>query len=264
MDKWQIVALLLIGIALVVGSVLLRVVSAGKYEVKTIDLVFIIVPLVVVGLATGKLRGLDIFGVKADLSELWAKAADTGIERQISAVPASPVNDAIDMIQSAPKRGVNQIPELIKQRTQALAFELGQGGYYAPAIKKYLDDLYGSSYLRYVVVNQPDGTLFGMYGAADLVAYLRTIRDGYKAFEGKLNRGDQRAKDWLAELPGFVPAGKAVTIETTKRAALKAMEADGLDSLPVRDAAGRFIGTVERAKLTTGLILAVTEKLSEE
>jgi len=38
------------------------------------------VPLLFAGLATGKLRGLDLFGVKADLSELWAGAVDTQIE----------------------------------------------------------------------------------------------------------------------------------------------------------------------------------------
>ena len=46
--------------------------------------------------------------------------------------------------------------------------------------------------------------------------------------------------------------------------ALQVMEEFKLDSLPVSDSAGRFIGTVERAKLTTSLILAVTEKLSDE
>lgn len=55
-----------------------------------------------------------------------------------------------------------------------------------------------------------------------------------------------------------------VTAETSKRTALQAMEEHKLDSLPVIDAAGRFVGTVERAKLTTSLILVVTEKLSEE
>ena len=265
MERWQIIALLVAGVVLVVGSILLRVFSEGKHEIKTIDLVFIIVPLMFVGLATGKLRGLDIFGVKADLSELWAKAADTKIQQQISTVPVSPVKDAIEMIETAPKRGINEIPSLIRQGTQALVFELGMGGYYGPAIKKYFDDLYGSSYLRYVVINHSDGTLFGMYDAADLIAYLRTLgKAGYKNFEGKLNQGDEQAKDWLTRLPSFVSSDKAVTADTSKRVALQAMEELKLDSLPVRDSVGRFIGTVERAKLTTGLILAVTQKLSGE
>jgi hypothetical protein len=37
-----------------------------RYEIKTIDLVFLVIPLIVVSLATGKIKGLDMFGVKAD------------------------------------------------------------------------------------------------------------------------------------------------------------------------------------------------------
>lgn len=265
MGSRQITILLVIGIGLLIVSLMLRVFTQGKYEIKTIDLVFIILPLLFVGLATGKLRGLDLFGVKADLSELWAKAADTQIEQQVSTVPVSPVGDAIEMVETAEKRGVNQIPKLIEQRTQALAFRLGAGGYYWGAIKKYFDDLYGSSYLRYVVVNHPDGSLFGIYAAADLIAYLRTLGEGgYEQFEQMLNQGDERAQQWLGRLPGFISAKDAVTPETSKRAALQAMEDLDRDALPVTDPAGHLVGTVERAKLTSSLILAVTEKLAGE
>ena len=265
MDERQVITLLLIGVALAVGSMLVRVVSKGKHEIKTIDLVFIIVPLLFVGLALGKLQGVDIFGVKADLTELWAKAAGTEIEQQISTVPVSPVNDAIEMIETAEKRGVNEIPELIRQRTQALAFRLGQGGYDGPAIQKYFDDLYGSSYLRYVVIKRPDDTLFGLFDAVDLIAYLRTLgAGGYDTFKDMLNRGDDRAEAWLAELPGFVAADQAVTATTSKREALQAMDKRKLDSLPVVDSERRFVGTVERSKLTTSLVLAVTRQLTNE
>lgn len=115
------------------------------------------------------------------------------------------------------------------------------------------------------MINNSDGTLYGIYSAADLIAYLRTLgTTGYDRFENMLNRGNVRAKDWLAQLPGFVSADKAVRAETSKRDALQAMEDLKLDSLPVTDATGRFIGTVERSRLTTGLILAVTKKLSGE
>jgi CBS domain-containing protein len=265
MSKAHIIGLLLVGVGLLVGSILLRVFSEGKYEIKAIDIVFIVIPLLFAGIATGKLRGFDLFGVKADLSDLWAKAAGTEIEQQVANMPVSPVEGAVEMVRMAEKRGTHEIPKLIEQKTQALSFRLGMGGYYAPAIKKYFDDLYGSSYLKYVVINHPDGTLFGMYNAADLIAYLRTLgEDGYQAFQHELNRGNQRAKQWLARLPGFVSSEKAVTAKTSKRDALQAMEKFKLDSLPVRDGKDRFVGTVERAKLTTSLILTVTQKLSGE
>lgn len=263
MNKWHIIGLIITGIVLLIGSLLLRVFSDGKYEIKTTDLVLIIIPLLVVGLATGKLRGLDLFGVKADLSQLWADAADTQIEQQISTLPISNVQDAVQMIESAPKRSVHEIPQLIQQKTQALEFQLGKGGYYGPAIKKYFEDLSGSSYLRYVVINRADNSLFGIYIAADLIAYLRTLgQDGYAHFEHMLNQGDNSAQQQLTELPGFIPSQLAVTANIAKRDALLAMEKAKLDTLPVKDAAGRFIGTIERAKLTTSLILDVTERLA--
>ena len=263
MATWQVVGLLLLGVGLLIASLLLRVSSEGRYEIKTIDLAFIVVPLLFVGVATGKLSGLDLFGVKADLSDLWAKAADMEIEEQVSKDPASSLEDAVEMVEVAPKRSVEDIPRLIEQRTQALSFRLGMGGYYGPAVKRYFDDLYGSSYLRYVVINETDGRLFGMYEAADLIAYLRTSGEsGYERFEEMLNEGGPRSRDFLARLPGFVPAERAVTVRTSKRAALQAMEAQGVPSLPVVDRDGRFLGTVERSKLTASLILAVTEKLS--
>ena len=260
MGRSQIIALLVAGVALLLGSLVLRSRSKGKYEIRTTDLVFIIVPLLFVGLATGKIQGLDLFGVKADLSQLWSNVANTEIENQVS---MSPVGDAVDVIETAAKGGVDEIPRLIQEKTEALAFRLGMGGYYGPAIKQYFDALSGSSYLQYVVINDGDGALFGMYDAANLVAFLRTQSDdiGYIAFAEMLNQGNAER---LAQLPGFVSTDIAVTPQTSKRAALQTMEELKLDALPVKDTRGNFVGTVERSSLTTSLILAVTRKLTDE
>lgn len=264
MSTLQVVLLLAFGCVLVGGSILLRVSSAGRYEVKPTDLVFIVVPLLVAGVATGKLTGLDFFGVRADLSALWAEAADTGIEGQVTSAPdSSSVADVMEQLSTATKGGVGEIPRLIEQKTNTLTFSLGAGRYYGPAIAEYFDKLYGSSYLRYIVINNDDGTLFGLYPASDLVTYFRAIdRTGYARFEESLNSGDGRARDWLAQLPGFVPAKAALTSEVSKREALRTMADRELETLPVVDDGARFVGTVERAKLTTSLILAVTEKVT--
>lgn len=265
MNKWIILGLLVLGVCCLVGSIFLRVYSQGKYEVKSIDVVFIVLPLLFVALVTGRVTGLDLFGVKADLSKLWADAVETGIDDQIEMVPQSLVSDSIEMIETAQKRGVDEIPRLIEQKTQALAFELGMGGYHGPTIRKYLDDLYGSSYLRYVVVNHPDNTLYGMYIAADLIAYLRPLENrGYERFEQTLNDGGDQSKNWLMGLPGFIPANTAITADTSKLDALQRMEELSLGSLPVVDqTGGLFVGTVDREDLTTSLILAVTKKFSD-
>lgn len=263
MTQWHIILLLGLGVCLVIGSLMLRVYSEGKYEVKAIDLAFIVIPLVVVALATGGLKGLDLFGVKVDLTELWGEIAASEIGPQVS--ESQPVDDVMDLQPLAQKGGVGQIPRLIEQKTEALSFRLGAGGYLGSAIEEYFEKLYGSSYLRFVVVNHPDDTLFGIYPAADLIAYLRSLgASSYQEFAGLLNNGDEFAKSELASLPGFVSGEEALSATSTKRNALQAMVRLNRESLPVVDDTERFVGTVERSKLTTNLILAVTEKLERE
>jgi CBS domain-containing protein len=257
-----ILALLVLGVALVAGSILLRVFSAGKYEVKTSDLVFLVIPLVLVALATGKLKGVDVFGVKADLSEVWAAAAQTQISKQVE---TNTVQDAVHVVEMASKGGMHELGPLLESKIEALDFRLGHGGYYGPAIAAYFNTLFGSSYLRVIVVNHADGRLFGLYDAANLIGYLRVAGDpGFEKFQQLLNRGNNADMAELAKLPGFVGADQALSTTTSKRAALALMEKLRSDVLPVKNEQGRFVGTVERSKLTASLILAVTDKLEKQ
>jgi CBS domain-containing protein len=262
MSTSKVIALLTLGAALVVGSLLLRILSSGRHEIKTIDLVFLVIPLLVAALAAGKLKGIDIFGVKADLSELWAAAAQTKIAGQVAPATPATVQDVVQVVELASKGGMQELQRLIERRIEALEFKFGHGGYYGPAIKTYFEALSGSSSLRVVVVDKPDGTLFGMYDAADLIGYLRVAGEqGYEQFQRLLNSGSEEARADLTRLPGFVSATHAVTATTSKRDALARMEQLNTDSLPVVDEQQHFAGTVERAKLTASLILAVTDKL---
>jgi hypothetical protein len=262
MDTPKILALLALGVVLVAGSVLLRVFSLGKYEIKTSDLVFLVIPLVLVALATGKLKGVDLFGVKADLSEIWATAAQTQIAKQVA--PAT-VQDAVHVMQMAEKGGVQDLVPLLERKIEALEFRLHQGNYNGDVIDTYFKSLFGSSYFRVIVVNKPDGKLFGLYDAANLIGYLRVAgAPGYWKFAQWLNNGNEEDKAQLAKLPGFVGADQALSNTTSKRNALALMEKLRSDVLPVTNDEGRFVGIVERAKLTTSLILAVTEKLEQQ
>jgi CBS domain-containing protein len=265
MTQAMIIQLLVVGVVLVIASLLLRVISGGKYEIKTIDLVFLVIPLLLVALATGKLKGLDMFGVKADLSALWAEAAETKIENQVTPGISTSVEDVVQVMEMGMKAGPLELKRLIERKAEALVFRLGHGGYYGPAIQTYFEALSGSSHLRTVVINYSNGQLFGIYHASDLLGYLRITREeGYKQFQQLLNAGDERARQALAKLPGFVPVEQAVTPTTSKRDALVLMETINSESLPVVNDQKHFIGTVNRSKLTAGLILAVTDKLEGE
>ncbi len=264
MRTWQILTLLAFGIFLVLASVVLRVRSNGKYEIKASDLTFFIIPLLVAALATGKLKGFDAFGVKADLSELWATAAKGQIQPQVARAQPVSVQDVVQASEIAMKGGIGDLQRLVERKVDALAFRLGSAGYYGPAIRSYLEKLSGSSHLRAIVVQNADGTLFGMYVAADLVGYLNVAGDaGYAEFQRLLNAGDEGARTRLANLPGFVAVNDAVTASTSKRDALATMARLDVGSLPVVNAERHFVGTVDRSKLTASLILAVSDKVEQ-
>jgi CBS domain len=267
MTQRMLVVLLMLGSVLAIASVLLRVFTAGEYEVKTIDLIFLVIPLLLVALATGKLRSLDLFGLKADFSDLWAAVGQSEIRNQVSEpTPLTRqdtlgVQDDLEVLEIAEKSRPEDLPQLIGRQLEALEFKLGHGGYRQEAIAKYFEALSGS--LRVVVVNDQEGKLFAIYNAPDLISLLRFTEggEGYRQLEELLNRGDEKAQSDLAQLPGFVGAHNAVTESTSKRDALARMEELNTDILPVVNEEGRFIGTVGRSKLTAGLILAVTDEL---
>ena len=262
MEKWQVVVLLLVGLGLLFIAVLVRARYGVKYELKTIDLVLIIVPLLFVLLISGKLKVLDAFGVKADFSELFAKAASTNIGNQVADTNSPGVDEVVHMLEMAAKGGVREIPKLVEKKTEALVFRMGHGGYYGPAIQQYFDALYASSYLQYLIILNQKGRLFGIYDALDLAVYFRTKGErSYTDFAKWLNQTDDRSKHALTQLPGFISADLAVSRGQSKRDVLKKMDNLRVDSLPVINEDGFFVGTVERSRLTASLILEVADQL---
>lgn len=262
MEKWQVILLLLFGFGLFGLSVFLRSHYSDKYDPRIIDLILIILPLLFVLLVTGKLQVFDAFGIKADLSELFADAAGTTIEQQVAAKSSPGVDEVVHMLEMATKGGVRKIPELIENKTEALIFQLGHGGYYGPAIQQYFDALYASSYLQYLIIKDKEGKLFALYNVLDLNVYFRINKpNAYEDFAHWLNKADNASKESLSKLPGFVGAEQALAREMSKRDVLKRMDNLRLDSLPVIDKSGVFVGTVERSQLTASLILEVVSRL---
>jgi hypothetical protein len=258
MTPQVLIVLLTFGAVLAGASLLLRALTAGKYEIQTTDLIFLVIPLLVVALVTGKLESLDLFGAKFNFPKVWRDAGQTEIRDQVS---DSTLLDAFDKLHIAEKGNVEELRRFIGRRIEALKFKLGHGKYGEEAIQKYFDALFGS--LRVVVVNDSEDKLFAIYNAPDLISSLRSSEGGYGTFAKWLNNGKQEDRLKLAKLPGFVDADNPVTANTSKRDALAMMERFNTDILPVVNEEGRFIGTVGRSKLTAGLILAVTNQLED-
>jgi len=222
-------------------------------EIKTADIVLCLVPVGLWLLVMGQVREFSF----ADIKFVGAikEAYNTPVGPQVTRLTELPV----ERIAVGGKGGPGGIAELIQNRTGALSFQLGQGGYQGDAIQQYLDQLTRYPYLRYVVFNHPDGSFYAMADARQLESQLGAPGGPVDAYRlaGWINGS---ARGSLETLPGFVPAAQAVTLKTDKRTALQAMDAQHLETLPVLDG-GRFVGVVSRSQLTASLLVEIAAKV---
>ncbi len=256
--------LILFGGLLLLLSLVLRVKSGGKYEIKVIDLTLVLIPLFFWLFATGKIKKMTVGGVEVETAQAFVEAAEVPIESQVTLRTASSIEDVVETVEMDTKAGVEKIPELIKNKVEALEFRLGHGGYWGPAIETYFESLGAHSFLRYAVIHDEDGTLFGVYSAKDLLLYFQN-RGGrpYDDFARQLNQASSDSREELEELPGFIPGGNAVEVSANKRRVLARMEELKSGTLPVVDADRQFVGMVDRAQVTASLIMDVADKLED-
>jgi len=248
-------------IVLSVGSFLLIVVLLvllrarnSRFEVKPADIVVGVLPVIVFMLVTGKLQ-------KFEFGEGGFKLETAFVEASTSVI-ASQVALLTEPIQMDPKRGVGEIPELLARHTEALLFRLGHGGYWGEAIEEYFRQLSRQPFLKYVIIENPDGSFFAMADSRQLSELLLAENPPYRASDlaAWLNESN---RDALAQLPGFIAADQAVTKVADKGQTLQKMETYNLDMLPVLDDQQRFAGIVDRSRLVASLLIDVTANLQK-
>lgn len=254
--------LLFAGCALFVLSAFVRAKTGGKYEIKMSDLALVLIPLLFWMIGTGRIQKLAVGGVEFETAQAFIGASEEPIESQVTLASPLSIEDVVYTPERNMKGAVSQIPRLIKEKTEALEFRLGHGGYWGPAIQKYFESLDAYSFLRYAIIHYQDDTLFGVYKAKDLLQYFREQREGaYDSFAEYLNNPNERALLGLKNLPGFVSGELAVGFNSNKRFVLEKMERVKRDTLPVVDSSRQFVGMVERTQLTASLIIDVAKKL---
>ncbi|MBN1142064.1 MAG: hypothetical protein JXB25_09785 [Deltaproteobacteria bacterium] len=226
----------------------------SKFEVRVTDIVVAVLPVVLFLLITGRIQSLQIGELKVETA--FKQASQTPITSQIAPLKGLPT----EPIQLDPKRGVEEVPRLVEKKTEGLLFRLGHGGYYGPAVREYFQILGQHPFLRFVIIENPDRTFFGMAGAPDLAALFSGSSGDQLAdqFARSLNAGDRSS---LQKLPGFIPAEKALSETAVKTQALRQMEEQNLEHLPVINRERRFLGIVNRSRLTASLIIDVAQGL---
>lgn len=249
----------LFGVVLAAFAVWLR--GRGKLELKLADVAIGSIPLLFWLVASGQVQKLGFAGVELEVREAILAATSEPVQAQVTSVEG--IVDRIESGERGAKGAVDLLPELLRQRIEALEFRLGRGDYYvASAIQRYLEALGSQAFFRYVLVFDEQGRLFGMFDEASLLEALGGERDGYERFAALLNRGGEEAGRELSGLPGFVSGAEAMTPGESKRLALTRMERLGSSVLPVVEPeSGKLLGVVERDRLTASLILDIAGEL---
>jgi hypothetical protein len=245
--------LIVIFVAVIILIVMLRSVTGGRWDIRNTDIMIALIPIAFWLILSGKVKVLEFGGFKIEAA--FAEAAEAAITEQVEEIP-------VDVVEMGAKGGVGEIPWLIERKVEALVLTLGHGGYYGPAIEEYLVELTAFPFLKYLVINNEDGTFFGMVDARILAALItsdqRSLPYNLRDMANWLNESDRGA---LEQLPGFLSAEFTTQKGDEKKAVLERMEDLGTEKLPVVDDGDRFVGMVDRSRLSTSLIVEVAAKV---
>ena len=239
--------------------VLLRTLTQNRFEVKNSDIFLALIPIALGLVLSGHIKELTVGDLK--IVPAVTKATQSPVKAQVSALP-------VEAVSANPKASLSKIPELVRKRTQALSFQLGYGGYRGFAIEEYLETLSRYPFFEYIVVIEPDGRFFGLFGARQLYNLLRNPDPG---------PGDEqfpnfdRFGEWVTSskiskieaIPGFVGMNHVVRKTTNKHDALQHMEELDVQSLPVINDEDHLVGILERSKLTASILIDISERLGE-
>jgi hypothetical protein len=259
------VILSIIGFIGILAVIILVRAKYNKFEVKPADIVLALIPIVIYLLVTGQIKTLELGGLKFETA--FVKATQSSITPQVTSIknfnlesPNLPVTEMeVDIKGLAVK-----IPTLIKEKAEGLEFRLGYGRYAGFAIEQYLSALTKYPFFHYIIIDYPDGTFFGMSNGPALYGLLSGLRPLFSANDVALwiNTSNKEA---LRKLPGFISVGDSLNDKTTdKSKALQKMETLNVDTLPVINEAHKFVGIVNRSRLTASLLIDVSQRLKED
>jgi len=234
--------------------VVLRLKVIKNFEIKQADIWVALIPVALWLLLSGRIQKFE-FG-DLSIQTAFVEATETPIIKQITPIKQLPV----ESVRIDSKRGIEEIPRLIRNKTEALYFELGYGRYYGPAIESYLKDLSEFPFFKYIIISDKTGKFVGMADAKELNLNFINHETDYTAqdFARWINKSDTAS---LAKLPSFLSSQKAIQMNADKKTVLENMENLSLEILPVVNENEKFVGVVDRSRLTSSLIIDMANKL---
>lgn len=260
--------------------VFVRARSGNTIDIRNSDIVLALLPIALWLFLTGKVQEFGFGEIKIVAALKMAAKEPVG--------PQVTRSLPIEAVRTSEKGGSPGIQRAINDKSQALSFVLGHGGYADRAISEYLDRLTQYPYLRFLVLNNSDGTFFGLADARQIANILRTARpapvpaatpvENFQPWEQRSIGGPEPPRlsaknlaDWLnggnkaelATLPGFISANDALRKNTDRKQALQKMNDLDVQTFPVVDESGKFAGTVDRSKLTASILTEIAAKIDK-
>jgi hypothetical protein len=145
-----------------------------------------------------------------------------------------------DTIEIGMKGGMQNLDDLKQRGTLALSFELGGSHYDNLAIQQYLTAL---TELRYIIFTNREGVYVGFAPASLIRKHFGNAAFDLAQF---IENSDTE------RIPGFTDM--SVRKDSSRAAAPDAMDQAQLAEVPVVDANGRFVGMLDRDKLTSSIV----------
>lgn len=260
-------------VALLVIIIFIRV-KNKKLEVKPTDIVLAIIPIVIVLLVTGNFETFEFGGLK--VKSAFVKASESAITHQVTHIkpdkpdslfmellehPLYSSSKTLGELKHMPSRAAKAVFRPPIKRAEALQFILGDGNYAGDAIMRYLSSLIKYPPFHYIIIINKNGTFFGLADGRTIYNLFQSRNYSPYKFAEWLNEPNENA---LIQMPSFKSSVDAVNERTTdKSQALQKMELLNVDTLPVVNDNGQFVGVVDRSRLTASFLIDVSKQLKK-
>lgn len=206
-----------------------------EFKIETSWLALSLAPVVIWLITTQQLSEFSGFGLAFKLNKVTATPVSLQLDGNIIKPQA---------VSSDAKEGVGKIDLFKRDRVAAITLEVGRRGYYLnSAIQKYLRELTPLSFFKYVLFMDSTGNYRGMISGSKLLEEMRTRN---------INLVKLIESNDISGIDGLIT--NAIVSGSSKQEALQLMDKSGLPELPVVNDAGKFIGVVERNKITSSIV----------
>ena len=240
-------------VVLLASLVFIRIKTGDKFQIKNSDIVIALIPVVLALFLSGKVQELTFGDLKIVIAV--QETAESPISTEVTELP-------VEEILVGESQSLVEINRYIENRIQVISFQLSKftrGG--SDLITSYLE-LTRFPFLKYVVFNNPDGSFFGIADAQQMATMNRVAPNilNFEMIADWLLRANETK---LITLPGFISADDALTENEDKLMVLKKFNSLGVQTLPVIDESGKFVGIVEQNQLTANMLTDILTRVEK-